>query len=189
MIKVKVKISRWNRPRRSRAAGAWRWPTTASSAKVEERVELNLYSPSGSLSDTEQIKCSHHFVRFLLSRHHHLHLVTSSQVVLTRCRQEGGRPVTSCRGQSEPNCLWNVSTAHNVTVFPYCRTSDVSVSLLGGANIPSCYFTDQFSRRPTKLDRLRQYELPVQDRSIVVMFVQSMELADRHVTQLSTCLE
>ena len=30
-----------------KAAGAWRWPTTPSSAEVKERVELYLYSPSG----------------------------------------------------------------------------------------------------------------------------------------------
>ena len=32
-----------------KAAGAWRWPPTPSSAKVKERVELYLYSPVGSL--------------------------------------------------------------------------------------------------------------------------------------------
>ena len=31
-----------------KAAGAWRWPPTPSSAEVKERVELYLYSPSGS---------------------------------------------------------------------------------------------------------------------------------------------
>ena len=31
-----------------KAAGAWRWPITPSSVKVKERVELYLYSPSGS---------------------------------------------------------------------------------------------------------------------------------------------
>jgi len=30
-------------------AGAWRWPSTPSSAEVKERVELYLYSPSGYL--------------------------------------------------------------------------------------------------------------------------------------------
>ena len=30
-----------------KAAGAWRWPPTPSSAVVDERVELYLYSPSG----------------------------------------------------------------------------------------------------------------------------------------------
>jgi hypothetical protein len=30
-----------------KAAGSWRWPHTPSSAEVEERVELYLYSPSG----------------------------------------------------------------------------------------------------------------------------------------------
>jgi len=30
-----------------KAAGAWRWPPTPSSAKVKERVELYFYSPSG----------------------------------------------------------------------------------------------------------------------------------------------
>jgi len=30
-----------------KAAGAWRWPPTPSSAEVKERVELYLYSPSG----------------------------------------------------------------------------------------------------------------------------------------------
>ena len=30
-----------------RAAGAWRWPPTPSSAEVKERVKLYLYSPSG----------------------------------------------------------------------------------------------------------------------------------------------
>jgi len=30
-----------------KVAGAWRWPSTPSSAKVKERVELYLYSPSG----------------------------------------------------------------------------------------------------------------------------------------------
>jgi len=33
-------------PRR-KAAGAWRWPSTSTSAEVKERVELFLYSPSG----------------------------------------------------------------------------------------------------------------------------------------------
>ena len=32
---------------RGKAAGAWRWPPTLSSAEVKERVELYLYSPSG----------------------------------------------------------------------------------------------------------------------------------------------
>jgi hypothetical protein len=32
-----------------KAAGAWRWPPTPSSAEVKERVELYHYSPSGSL--------------------------------------------------------------------------------------------------------------------------------------------
>ena len=32
---------------RGKAAGAWRWPTTTSSAEVKERVELYLYSPYG----------------------------------------------------------------------------------------------------------------------------------------------
>jgi len=32
-----------------KAAGAWRWPSTPSSAEVKERVDLYLYSPSGSL--------------------------------------------------------------------------------------------------------------------------------------------
>ena len=31
-----------------KAAGAWRWPPTPTSAEVKERVELYLYSPSGS---------------------------------------------------------------------------------------------------------------------------------------------
>ena len=31
-----------------KAAGAWRWPPTSSSADVKERVGLYLYSPSGS---------------------------------------------------------------------------------------------------------------------------------------------
>jgi hypothetical protein len=31
----------------SKAAGAWRWPPTPSSAEVKERVQLNLYSPFG----------------------------------------------------------------------------------------------------------------------------------------------
>jgi len=30
-----------------KAAGAWRWPPTPSSAEVEERVEVYFYSPSG----------------------------------------------------------------------------------------------------------------------------------------------
>jgi len=30
-----------------KAAGAWRWPPTPSSAQIKERVELYLYSPSG----------------------------------------------------------------------------------------------------------------------------------------------
>jgi len=30
-----------------KAAGAWRWPPTPSSAEVKERVDLYLYSPSG----------------------------------------------------------------------------------------------------------------------------------------------
>jgi hypothetical protein len=30
-----------------KAAEAWRWPLTASSAEVKERVELYLYSPLG----------------------------------------------------------------------------------------------------------------------------------------------
>jgi len=30
-----------------KAAGAWRWPHTPSSAEVKEKVELYLYSPSG----------------------------------------------------------------------------------------------------------------------------------------------
>ena len=30
----------------SKAAGAWRWPPTPSSAEVKERVEIYLYSPS-----------------------------------------------------------------------------------------------------------------------------------------------
>jgi len=30
-----------------KAAGAWRWPPTPSSAEVKERVELHLWSPSG----------------------------------------------------------------------------------------------------------------------------------------------
>jgi len=33
----------------SKAAGAWRWPPTPSSAEVKERVELYLYSTSGHL--------------------------------------------------------------------------------------------------------------------------------------------
>ena len=32
---------------RGKAAGAWLWPPTTSSAEVKERVELYLYSPSG----------------------------------------------------------------------------------------------------------------------------------------------
>jgi hypothetical protein len=32
---------------RGKAAGAWRWSPTSSSAEVRERVELYLYSPSG----------------------------------------------------------------------------------------------------------------------------------------------
>ena len=32
---------------RGKAAGAWCWPPTSSSAEVKERVELYLYSPSG----------------------------------------------------------------------------------------------------------------------------------------------
>jgi len=32
---------------RGKVAGAWRWPSTPSSTKVKERVELYLYSPSG----------------------------------------------------------------------------------------------------------------------------------------------
>jgi hypothetical protein len=108
-------------------------------------VELYLYSPSGSVSDREQSECSHHFVRFPTSRHRDLHFVTSSQVVLTRCTQEGGRPVTSCHAQSElsvkrPNYTQSCIRPRN------CRTSKVSVFLLGGANIPSSYFTDRFSR-------------------------------------------
>jgi hypothetical protein len=31
----------------AKAAGAWSWPPTPSSAEAKERVELNLYSPSG----------------------------------------------------------------------------------------------------------------------------------------------
>jgi len=31
-----------------KAVGSWRWPPTLSSAEVKERVELYLYSPSGS---------------------------------------------------------------------------------------------------------------------------------------------
>jgi hypothetical protein len=31
-----------------KAAGGWRWPPTPSSAEVKERVELYIYSPSGS---------------------------------------------------------------------------------------------------------------------------------------------
>ena len=34
---------------KGKAAGAWRWPHTPSSAKVKERVQLYLYSPSGPL--------------------------------------------------------------------------------------------------------------------------------------------
>ena len=34
-------------PSGSKAAGAWRWPPTTSSAEVKERVELYLYSLSG----------------------------------------------------------------------------------------------------------------------------------------------
>ena len=30
-----------------KAAGAWRWPSTTSSAEIKERVEINLYYPSG----------------------------------------------------------------------------------------------------------------------------------------------
>ena len=30
-----------------KAAGAWRWPPTPSSAEIKERVELYIYSPSG----------------------------------------------------------------------------------------------------------------------------------------------
>ena len=33
---------------RGKAAAAWRWPPTPSSADVKERVELYIYSPSGS---------------------------------------------------------------------------------------------------------------------------------------------
>jgi hypothetical protein len=32
---------------RGKAAGAWRWPPTPSSAEVKESVELYVYSPSG----------------------------------------------------------------------------------------------------------------------------------------------
>jgi len=32
----------------SKAAGAWRWPPTPSSTEVNERVQLYLYSPSGT---------------------------------------------------------------------------------------------------------------------------------------------
>ena len=32
---------------RGKAAGAWHWPPTPSSAQVKERVELYLFSPSG----------------------------------------------------------------------------------------------------------------------------------------------
>jgi hypothetical protein len=32
---------------RGKAAGAWRWPPTATRVEVKERVELNLYSRSG----------------------------------------------------------------------------------------------------------------------------------------------
>jgi hypothetical protein len=64
MMTVKVKISRYNRPRRARAVAAWRWPSTPSSAKVEERVEPFLHSPSVSLSVTEPIRCSHHIESF-----------------------------------------------------------------------------------------------------------------------------
>jgi len=31
-----------------KAAGAWRWPPTPSSAEAEEKVQLYLYSPSGA---------------------------------------------------------------------------------------------------------------------------------------------
>jgi hypothetical protein len=31
----------------NKAAGAWRWPPTPSSAEVKEKVELYLYSPTG----------------------------------------------------------------------------------------------------------------------------------------------
>jgi hypothetical protein len=34
--------------RGGKAAGAWRWSPTPSSAKVKEKVELYLYSPSGT---------------------------------------------------------------------------------------------------------------------------------------------
>jgi hypothetical protein len=33
---------------RDETAGAWRWPPTPFSAEVKERVELYLYSPSGT---------------------------------------------------------------------------------------------------------------------------------------------
>ena len=36
-----------HRPTLLRTESAWRWPPTPSSAKVKERVELYLYSPSG----------------------------------------------------------------------------------------------------------------------------------------------
>jgi len=58
-ISVGARLSAWGVPSLlnsgywvllgNKAAGAWRWPPTLSTAEVKERIELYLYYPSGSL--------------------------------------------------------------------------------------------------------------------------------------------
>ena len=68
-----------------KAAGAWRWPPTPSSAEVKERVELYLYSPSGS-SWLVVVRTSLYLLQDLQLFHVHLLItvITSVRVILYR---------------------------------------------------------------------------------------------------------